>query len=54
MHESPSPVLSRYISEAQHYEVLDRDTEYALVRAWQKKNNPEEYEASRQKFAKKK
>jgi hypothetical protein len=23
------------------------------VRAWQKKNNPEEYEASRQKFAKK-
>ena len=24
------------------------------VRAWQKKNNPEEYEATRQKFAKKK
>jgi RNA polymerase sigma-32 factor len=37
VNESPSPVLSRYISDAQHSEVLDRDTEYELVRAWQKK-----------------
>jgi RNA polymerase sigma-32 factor len=39
VNESTSPVLSRYISDAQHHEVLDRETEYELVRAWQKKGD---------------